>query len=215
MARPKKTEICPAGGVGVGGMLRTFIWFHLRSGPKRFGELQRLIPQASRQMLTLQLRELEGLGVLSRVVYPQQPPKVEYVLTALGQASGEKVRRFVAWGEWFCAQADLSYVAWLVTLGTKWKFWIWLQLLSGAKRFSELQRMLPQVSSQILTRELRGLEEMAVVQRHVTAESTLKVDYALTDLGQRSAPMLRQMVDWGAWFCAQSGLEYDWPVAVS
>ena len=50
MARPRRFEICPLGGAGVGGMLQTYLWFHLLAGPRRFGELQRLIPQASRQM---------------------------------------------------------------------------------------------------------------------------------------------------------------------
>ncbi|HZC07276.1 MAG TPA: helix-turn-helix domain-containing protein, partial [Ktedonobacterales bacterium] len=81
MARAKKTAICPLGGAGVSGMLQTFIWFHLLSGARRFGELQRLIPRASRQMLTMQLRELEQIGVVQRRSYAELPPKVEYSLT--------------------------------------------------------------------------------------------------------------------------------------
>ena len=58
MTRQKKTTVCPLGGGGVGGKWKFWIMYQLLSGPKRFGELQRLFPQVSRQMLTIQLREL-------------------------------------------------------------------------------------------------------------------------------------------------------------
>jgi DNA-binding HxlR family transcriptional regulator len=75
------------------------IWYHLLSGTKRFGELQRLIPEASRQMLTMQLRDLEQIGVLHRQVYAQMPPKVEYSLTELGRSAEPMLRQFNMWGE--------------------------------------------------------------------------------------------------------------------
>ena len=75
------------------------ICYHLLSGTKRFGELQRLIPQASRQMLTMHLRELEQMGVLHRQVYKQMPPKVEYSLTEKGWSSEPMLRQINAWGE--------------------------------------------------------------------------------------------------------------------
>jgi DNA-binding HxlR family transcriptional regulator len=75
------------------------IIYHLLNGTRRFGELQRLIPDASRQMLTLQLRELEQLGMLHREAYDQVPPKVEYSLTELGCSFEPVLRQFLAWGE--------------------------------------------------------------------------------------------------------------------
>ena len=98
---PQQTEAtrCPAGIVTVGGRLKLQICYHLLSGTKRFGELQRLIPEASRQMLTLQLRELEQAGVLHRQIYVQMPPKVEYSLTEQGWSSEPVLRQFNAWGE--------------------------------------------------------------------------------------------------------------------
>jgi DNA-binding HxlR family transcriptional regulator len=75
------------------------IWYHLLSGTKRFGELQRLIPEASRQMLTMQLRDLEQLGVVYRQVYAQMPPKVEYSLTEPGRSAEPMIRQFNMWGE--------------------------------------------------------------------------------------------------------------------
>ena len=52
----------------------------------RFSELQRAIPVISEKMLIQQLRDLERDGIVTRTVYPQVPPKVEYQLTAWGQA---------------------------------------------------------------------------------------------------------------------------------
>jgi DNA-binding HxlR family transcriptional regulator len=99
MTQQKKATRCPAGIVTVGGRLKLQICYHLLSGTRRFGELQRLIPEASRQMLTLQLRELEQMGMLHRQVYAQMPPKVEYSLTELGWSSEPVLRQFNAWGE--------------------------------------------------------------------------------------------------------------------
>lgn len=99
MTRQKKMTVCALGGVGVGGKWKFWIWYQLLSGTKRFGELQRLIPQASRQMLTLQLRELEQMGVLHRQAYAQVPPKVEYSLTELGRSSEPMLRQLYAWGK--------------------------------------------------------------------------------------------------------------------
>lgn len=51
----------------------------------RFSDLERAIPQASQKMLTQHLRELERDGIVTRTIYPQVPPKVEYHLTDLGK----------------------------------------------------------------------------------------------------------------------------------
>lgn len=212
MTRPKKTTLCPLGGAGVSGKLMFWIWYHLLSGTKRFGELQRLMPDASRQMLTMQLRELEQVGVLHRRAYVQNQPKVEYSLTVLAQRSEPMLRQFIAWGRWFCEQSGMEYDDFLVSLGGRWKIWIWYHLLSGTKRFSELQRLLPDASRQVLAVQLRELEQMGVLHRLASLQGPLKVEYSLTAMGQQSEPMLRQMYTWGRWFCEQSGLAFDWPV---
>jgi DNA-binding HxlR family transcriptional regulator len=211
MTRVKKTTACPIGGVGVGGKWKFWIWYHLLSGTKRFGELQRLIPEASRQMLTLELRELEQMGVLHRQVYVQVPPKVEYSLTEVGWEAEPIVRRLHAWGKWDGDQVDLEF-DWMVSLGGRWKFWIWYQFLSGPKRFSELQKLLPKISRQMLALDLRELEQMGVLHRHISVQGSTKVEYSLTELGRKSEPILRQLYAWGRWVCDQLGLEFDWPV---
>ena len=57
----------------------------LSGGPLRFGELQRHIPGVSQRMLTLTVRQLERDGLLTRTVYAEVPPRVEYELTAPGR----------------------------------------------------------------------------------------------------------------------------------
>jgi DNA-binding HxlR family transcriptional regulator len=198
--------------VGVGGKWKFWIWYQLLSGPKRFGQLQRLLPQASRQMLTIQLHELEQLGALHREVYAQQPPKVEYALTDLAQSLEPVLRQMYAWGRWCSAQVGMEYDEWLVRLGGRWTFWIWYHLLNGPKRFSDLQRLLPQASRQMLTMQLHELEHLGVLHRQTAMQDSPKGAYALTDLGKRSEPMLRQLYAWGRWCCAQLGIVYDWPV---
>ena len=99
MIQQKKATRCPAGIVTVGGRLKLQICYYLLDGTRRFGELQRLIPEASRQMLTLQLRELEQLGILHRQAYAQMPPKVEYSLTEQGRNLEPMLRQFNSWGE--------------------------------------------------------------------------------------------------------------------
>jgi DNA-binding HxlR family transcriptional regulator len=83
----------------IGGKWKAVILSHLMREKKlRFGELRRLIPKATQQMLTLQLRELEKSGVIHREVYPQVPPKVEYSLTKFGDSLGPIVEQMKTWG---------------------------------------------------------------------------------------------------------------------
>jgi len=69
------------------GRWKLVILFHLFGGKVlRFSELERAIPAVSQKMLTQQLRQMEGDGIVRRVLHPQVPPKVEYGLTEWGQA---------------------------------------------------------------------------------------------------------------------------------
>ncbi|MFT3803835.1 MAG: helix-turn-helix domain-containing protein [Burkholderiaceae bacterium] len=65
----------------------------------RFNELRRLLPNITQRMLTNQLRELEGDGLISRKVYPEVPPKVEYRLTPYGQTLKPVIVALKKWGD--------------------------------------------------------------------------------------------------------------------
>jgi DNA-binding HxlR family transcriptional regulator len=74
------------------------ILYHLLDEPKRFNELNRTFPELSHRILTRQLRELEHDGVISRKIYPEIPPKVEYSLTDLGRLLKPTLLSLEAWG---------------------------------------------------------------------------------------------------------------------
>jgi len=61
-------------------------WRLSAASANRFGELRRLMPQVTQQMLTLQLREMERDGIVHRRIYPQVPPKLAYSLTEMGRS---------------------------------------------------------------------------------------------------------------------------------
>ncbi|MEM7134408.1 MAG: helix-turn-helix domain-containing protein [Chloroflexota bacterium] len=83
----------------IGGKWKGVILYHLLEDMQRFGELQRLIPNVTRRMLTLSLRELEIDGLVHREVYKQVPPKVEYSLTEYGRTLEPIIRSLRVWGD--------------------------------------------------------------------------------------------------------------------
>ena len=70
----------------IGGKYKALILWHLAQKCLRFSELRKAISGATAKMLTQQLRELEAQALISRVVYPIIPPKVEYSLTETGRS---------------------------------------------------------------------------------------------------------------------------------
>lgn len=80
------------------GRWKMVIIFHLfAKSVLRFSELERAIPSVSQKMLIQQLRDLERDGIVARTVYPQVPPKVEYRLTAWGQAMCPALDALLDW----------------------------------------------------------------------------------------------------------------------
>lgn len=69
----------------------------------RFGELSRLLDEPTARVLTRQLRELEDDGLITREVYRQVPPKVEYRLSDLGLGSMPLIDALTAWGGQYAA----------------------------------------------------------------------------------------------------------------
>ena len=68
-------------------------------GTKRFGELKKSIGNVSQKVLTAQLRQMEDSGLLTRTVYPEVPPRVEYMLTDLGRSLKPILDAMWTWGE--------------------------------------------------------------------------------------------------------------------
>jgi len=83
----------------IGGKYKALIMWHLIDGVLRFGELQRLVKNATPKMLTQQLRELQRDKLIERTVYPVVPPKVEYQLTDFGKSMFPILKLMYKWGE--------------------------------------------------------------------------------------------------------------------
>jgi DNA-binding HxlR family transcriptional regulator len=82
------------------GRWKLIILFHLFDGKvQRYSDLEKLIPGISQKMLAQQLRQLEADGIVSRKLYPQVPPKVEYRLTVWGQALCPALDAMLKWAE--------------------------------------------------------------------------------------------------------------------
>ena len=65
--------------------------------PLRFSELERRVEGVNQKMLTQQLKELEKDGIVTRTVYPQVPPRVEYALSDMGLALGPCIEKLIDW----------------------------------------------------------------------------------------------------------------------
>ncbi len=83
----------------IGGKWKCVILWWLRRGTKRFGELKQLMPGISQKVLTAQLRELEADGLISRQVFQESPPRVEYSLTADGETLRPITELMCNWGK--------------------------------------------------------------------------------------------------------------------
>src|SRR6266851_9870349 len=82
----------------VGGKWKFLILFHLKSGPRRFGELQRCVGEVSMKMLSQQLKEMADDGLVRRIDYKTVPPHVEYETTDFGHDLGRALMPLCQWG---------------------------------------------------------------------------------------------------------------------
>ena len=83
----------------IGGKWKPVILYMIHKGANRFGILQRGIVGISRQMLTKQLRELEEDGIITRTIYAEIPPRVEYFITEKGKSLFPVIDKMRACGE--------------------------------------------------------------------------------------------------------------------
>ncbi len=90
----------------IGDKWKVLILRDLLTGTKRFGELKKSIGSVSQKVLTSQLRDMEKNGLVSRKVYAEVPPRVEYSLTELGQSLKPILDAMWNWGEGYKASMN-------------------------------------------------------------------------------------------------------------
>lgn len=88
----------------IGDKWKTLILRDLMNGTKRFGELKKSIGTVSQKVLTAQLRDMEAKGLLTRKIYAEVPPRVEYTLTDIGYSLRPVLEAMCAWGEGYQAR---------------------------------------------------------------------------------------------------------------
>ncbi len=90
----------------IGDKWKVLILRDLLTGTKRFGELKKSIGNVSQKVLTAQLRAMEENGLLTRTVYAEVPPRVEYTLTDLGKSLKPILEAMWNWGEEYKASLN-------------------------------------------------------------------------------------------------------------
>ena len=90
----------------IGDKWKVLVLRDLMDGTKRFGELKKSIGSVSQKVLTTQLRDMEAKGLLTRTVYAEVPPRVEYTLTDTGYSLKPVLEAMRSWGEAYQAKHE-------------------------------------------------------------------------------------------------------------
>lgn len=85
----------------------------------------------------------------------------------------------------------------LGVIGGKWSMSIIYALFTGKKRFSELERLIPNISTRMLVKELKNMEANGIVIREVFATVPPTVEYTLTVKGEKLEPIINELQKWG------------------
>jgi len=88
----------------------------------------------------------------------------------------------------------------LSIIGGKWKVLIIRELLNGKKRFSQLHKAIKGITQKMLSKQLRELERHGIVKRKIYAEIPPKVEYSLTEEGEKLRIVLESMQQWGSMY---------------
>ena len=88
----------------IGSKWKLLIMRNLLARPWRFNELKRDLAGISQKMLTDSLRSMEDDGIITRTVYPEVPPRVEYALSELGESMRPIMKAMEVWGAAYKAQ---------------------------------------------------------------------------------------------------------------
>lgn len=108
MQNEKNLPACPVETtlMLIGDKWKVLILRDLLPGTKRFGELKKSIGTISQKVLTAQLRDMEGNGLVHREVYAEVPPRVEYSLTERGKSLKPILDSMRTWGEAYKASLE-------------------------------------------------------------------------------------------------------------
>jgi DNA-binding HxlR family transcriptional regulator len=101
-------------------------------------------------------------------------------------------RKKIAKSENKCALQEI-----LGVIGGKWSMSIIYALFNGKKRFSELERMVPNINTRMLVKELKNMEANGIVVRKVFATVPPTVEYTLTTKGEKLEPIINELNKWG------------------
>ena len=82
----------------MGGKWKPTILYHLQHGPRRFGDLKRLVVGISEKVLIQQLRDLQAIGIVVRHDYREVPPRVDYTVTPFGMTLVQALMPLCDWG---------------------------------------------------------------------------------------------------------------------
>jgi len=82
-------------------------------------------------------------------------------------------------------------------VGGKWRGQILAHLCDNPKRFNELKTVLNRITSSTLTKELRYLEDIKIVERKIIKETPIVVEYRLTEHGMSIKDLIKHIVEWG------------------
>ncbi|MDZ8080451.1 MAG: helix-turn-helix domain-containing protein [Nostoc sp. DcaGUA01] len=85
----------------------------------------------------------------------------------------------------------------LKILGGKWKILILWHLKDEVKRYSQLKKLIPEITEKMLIQQLRELENDGIINRKLYSDVPLKVEYSFTEYGKTLIPVLKALCDWG------------------
>ena len=104
------------------------------------------------------------------------------------------------------AEAECPVRTTVRLLGGKYKSVIMWGLMDGTKRFSEIQSLVPEATSKMITKQLRELEADGLISRKVYPVVPPKTEYSLTELGLSLMPVIEHMCSWGISYMDAHGM---------
>jgi DNA-binding HxlR family transcriptional regulator len=86
----------------------------------------------------------------------------------------------------------------LDVISGKWKLLILISISSGNHRFTEIERSIPKITSKVLSKELKDLEENQLIKRTVYVETPVVIDYSITAYAKTLQPVINALSEWGS-----------------